>query len=375
MTLGEDSTMTITNQKSIKNNRILSGILTCIAVALAYAPIPGLNQKIIVVSGTEFAEPLQQIETQFEQKYPHINLELKFQGSQDIINNYIDQKNDFNPTVLIPTNAALLDELNQRWQSQNNTQAFYQQPTAIAKTFLVGIAWPERGKILFPNGKFSWQQLEKAMAAGSWQKIGGQQQWGSFDFVTTDPTRSNSGQITMNLWAKSKGNNNLNTPAVESLFSTVKRSVYLPPRSTDILLQEFIARGPNDADVATVYESIALYRWQQSGAAQNKPYQVYYLNPTVETVATAAVVRRDVNGATANAAGKFIDFLTQPEQQKVFVQYGFRPTHGNIDLLSVANSPWNQNIPGAQVNPQISTLPAPQPSVLGEIQKLWQRVQ
>ncbi|NEN88378.1 MAG: ABC transporter substrate-binding protein [Okeania sp. SIO3H1] len=367
--------MTITNQKSIKNRRIFSGILTCIAVALAYAPIPGLNQKIIVVSGTEFAEPLQQIETQFEQKYPQINLELKFQGSQDIINNYIDQKNDFNPTVLIPTNAELLDELNQRWQSQNNTQAFYQQPTAIAKTFLVGIAWPERGKILFPNGKFSWQQLEKAMAAGNWQKIGGKQQWGSFDFVTTDPTRSNSGQITMNLWAQSKGSNNLNTPTVESLFSTVKRSVYLPPRSTDILLQEFIARGPNDADVATVYESIALYRWQQSGAAQNKPYQVYYLNPTVETIATAAVVRRDVNGATANAAGKFVDFLTQPEQQKVFVQYGFRPTHGNIDLLSVTNSPWNQNIPGAQVNPQITTLPAPQPSVLGEIQKLWQRVQ
>jgi len=367
--------MTITNQKSLKNSRIFSGIITFVALALAYAPIPGLNQKIIVVSGSELAEPLQQLETKFEQKYPHINLELKFQGSQDIVNNYIDQKNDFNPTILIPANGKLLDELNQRWQTQNNTQAFYQQPTAIAKTFLVGIAWPERGKILFPNGKFDWQKLETAMTAGNWQKIGGKQQWGSFDFVTTDPTRSNSGQVTMNLWALSKGDKNLNTPAVESLFSQVKRSVYLPPRSTDILLQEFIARGPNDADVATVYESIALYRWQQSGASQNKPYQIYYLNPTVETVATAAIVRQNVNGATANAAGKFVDFLTQPEQQKVFVQYAFRPTHGNIDLLSVANSPWNQNIPGAQVNPQISTLPAPQPSVLAEIQRLWQRVQ
>ncbi|MGD1804436.1 substrate-binding domain-containing protein [Dapis sp. BLCC M126] len=131
----------------------------------------------------------------------------------------------------------------------------------------------------------------------------------------------------------------------------------------------------NDADVATVYESIALYRWQQSGSSQNKPYQVYYLNPTVETVARVVIVRQNVNGATANAAGKFVDFLTQPEQQKLFVQYGFRPTHGNIDLLSVANSPWNQNIPGAQVNPQVDTLPALQPSVLGEIQRLWQRVQ
>lgn len=368
--------MTSTSLQSKSQKRtIISAVIALAALTLAYAPIPGLNQTIIVVSGTELTEPLQQLETQFEQKYPNIKLELKFQGSQDIVNNYLDNKNDFNPTVLMPANSELLDELNQRWQTQNNSEAFYQQPIAIAKTFLVGIAWPERGKILFPNGKFSWQQLETAMEANNWQNIGGQSQWGSFDFVTTDPTRSNSGQVTMSLWAQSKGSNNFNTPAVESLFSTVKRSVYQPPRSTDVLLQEFIARGPNDADVATVYESIALYRWQQAGASQGKPYQIYYLNPTVETVATAAIVRRDVNQATASAASKFVDFLIQPEQQKVFVQYGFRPTKGNIDLLSVANSPWNQNIPGAQVQPQISILPAPEPSVLGEIQRLWQRVQ
>ncbi|NES05134.1 MAG: ABC transporter substrate-binding protein [Okeania sp. SIO2F4] len=123
--------MTTTNHKYLKNRRIFSGIITCTALALAYAPIPGLNQKIIVVSGTELAEPLQQLSTQFEQKYPNRNLELKFQGSQDIVNNYIDKKNDFNPTVLIPANGKLLEELNQRWQTQNNTQTFYQQPTAI----------------------------------------------------------------------------------------------------------------------------------------------------------------------------------------------------------------------------------------------------
>ncbi|WP_155994366.1 hypothetical protein [Trichodesmium erythraeum] len=47
----------------------------------------------------------------------------------------------------------------------------------------------------------------------------------------------------------------------------------------------------------------------------------------------------------------------------------------NIDLLSVANISWNQNIPGAQVNLQVYTVAAPQPSVLGEIKGLWQGVQ
>ena len=99
----------MTNHKDITNRRIFSGIITCLAFALAYVPIPGLSQKIIVVSGSELAEPLEELETKFEEKYPNINIELKFQGSQDMINNYIDKKNDFNPSLLIPANGELLD--------------------------------------------------------------------------------------------------------------------------------------------------------------------------------------------------------------------------------------------------------------------------
>jgi ABC-type molybdate transport system substrate-binding protein len=356
------------------NKIVISTLLALTAFALAYAPIPGLEKTVVVVSGTELAEPLKQLETQFEQQHPNINLELQFQGSQDIVNNYIDDKNDFKPTVVIPASTEFLDELNQRWQTQNNSEAFYDTPTAIAKTFLVGIAWPERGNILFPNGRFSWDKIEQAMQAKNWGEIGGQNNWGSFDFLMTDPTRSNSGQLTLDLWAKSKiGNNNLNNPSVESLFQTVKQSVYLPPRSTDILLQEFITRGPNDADVATVYESIALERWQQSAINQRQPYQIYYLNPTIETVATAAIVRRNNNANTAKAAREFIDFITQPEQQKVFVQFGFRPVQNNLDLTSIPGSPWSQNIPGVEINPAVTIQQSPNNTEIREIQRLWQR--
>jgi ABC-type sulfate transport system substrate-binding protein len=188
----------------------------------------------------------------------------------------------------------------------------------------------------------------------------------------TDPTRSNSGQITLNLWLESKGID-INNPQAESLFKTIKSAVYQPPRSTDVLLQEFIARGPNDADVATVYESIALYRWQQAGVSQGKPYQIYYLNPTVETVATAAIVHRDVGTSQAKAAKTFIDFLIQTPQQETFVQYGFRPIISGINLSSVSQSPWNQNIPGSQVDLSVKTFPAPNSNTVGEIQRLWNR--
>jgi ABC-type molybdate transport system substrate-binding protein len=350
--------------------------IAALSFGLAYAPIPLAKETVIVVTGTELAEPLQKIEAKFEQENPNINLELKLQGSQDIVNNFVDDKNDFKPTVLIPASAEFLDELQQRFIAQNKGEAFSETPRSIAKTLLVAIAWQERGKIIFPDNKFSWAKLEKAIQQGNWQKIGGKNDWGSFDLVITDPTRSNSGQIALNLWIKAKlgSDSNLENPKIESLFRTIKKSVYQPPRSTDILLQEFISRGANDADVGIVYESIALYRWQQAKANSDRSYQIYYLDPTVETTATAAIVKRDVSNSTVEAASKFIDFLALPEQQKIFIEYGFRSIDSSIELDSIPNSPWQQNVLGAEIDPSVKISAAPKTQTLAEIKKLWDRV-
>jgi ABC-type molybdate transport system substrate-binding protein len=367
--------------RSVSSMRSTLTSLAIIAVALglAYTPIPSLRRTIIVVAGTELQEPLQALEKNFEQQHPSTQIELKFQGSQDIVNRYIDDKNDFQPTILIPANGEILQELSNRWKSQNaGSDPFYEAPQPIAKTRLVAVSWSDRGKALFPDGRFRWDKVEQAMEAGNWGKVGGSPSWGSFDFATTDPTRSNSGQLTLSLWSQAKLGkvpdvNTLNTPPIQSLLGLVKRSVYQPPRSTDVLLQEFITRGPNDADVAIVYESVALYRWQQSSKNQPNPYQIYYLDPTVETVSTAAIARRNVDGGTADAAKEFLTFLTQPEQQAVFVQYGFRPTAASVDLKSSSNSPWRQGVPGAKINPPGQIIPTPNAQLLNEVVRVWQR--
>lgn len=370
----------INNRKAqLLQRTIISIVILVITLFLTYAPVPGLQQTLVVVSGTELEESLKQLEVKFEESNPNIKLELKFQGSQDMVNKFIDQKNDFAPTVLIPANGVILNELTNRWKALSGSDPFYETPRPIAKTMLVGIAWQERGKVLFPDGRFRWEAIEKAMQFGTWDKIGsGTTNWGSFDFVTTDPTRSNSGQLTLDLWAQSKlgttpNVTNLNNPILVSLFSLIKKSVYQPARSTDILLQEFIAKGANDADVATVYESIALHRSSQAVTNQGQPYQIYYLDPTIETVSTAAIIRRDVDDFKANAAKKFLDFLTQPQQQAIFAQYGFRPVNNTVDLKSIANSPWNQNIPGAKINPSVQTLQPPNAQIITEIQRTWER--
>lgn len=366
-----------------RNRRSLLMSLSIIAIALGatYAPVLGSQQRVVVVSGTELQEPLEQLEDQFEQAYPSIQLDLEFRGSQDIINDYIDDQTEIDPAILIPANGELLDELSDRWQVQYDSNPFYESPRPIVKTMLVGIAWPERGDVLFPTGEFDWSRLQTALEAGSWNAIGGSADWGSFDFAITDPTRSNSGQLTLSLWAQATlggdrlTSSKLNTSNLQSLIGLIKRSVYLPPPSTDILLQEFIARGPNEADIAMVYESIALYRWQQSAATQGQPYQIYYLDPTIETVSTAAIVRRNINAQTADAARQFLDFLTAEPQQAVFIRYGFRSVDASIDLQAVPESPWSQNIPGAEIDPAVRVAATPDRQTLSELIRLWQRAQ
>lgn len=357
----------------------LSLAIAAASLGLAYAPLGGSRQTITVVAGSELQEPLTLLEQSFERANPTIAVELKFQGSQDIVNRYADDKNDFEPTILMPANGELLNELAIRWEAQNGNPAFQASPQAIAKTQLVAIAWPERGNVLFPNGQFTWERLSEALEAKTWDKLGGKADWGSFDFVTTDPTRSNSGQLTLSLWAQAVTRSShlkashLNQAEVQRLFSTVKQSVYQPPRSTDILLQEFIVRGPNDADVATVYESVALHRWEQSTQGQREPYQIYYLNPTIETVATGAIVSRGVDRGETQAASKFLNYLTQPPQQEVFIQHGFRPIDPQSDVTQVANSPWQETIPGALAQPPSNAQPAPREQERQELIRTWQR--
>jgi len=358
---------------------VASSAIAIGSVALAYAPLPGVTQTLTVVSGSELQEPLAVLEQQFEAANPNIDLQVEIQGSQDMVNNYLDDRNDFTPTVLIPANGQLLDELAQRWITQYGDQPFYDEPQPVAKTMLVAVVWPARGQALFPNNQFQWPRLEEALTKGAWGELGGQAEWGSFDFVTTDPERSNSGQLTLSLWSQAKlgaqplSLANLNTPPVADLFGLVKQSVYLPPRSTDILLQEFITRGPNDADVAIVYESIALLRWEQAQQSQGQPYQIYYLNPTMETVSTAAIATRDVSNREAQAGRDFVDFLLAPEQQAVFVQHGFRPMNPDVAIADVPNSPWTQGIPGVEPQPAVQATAPPDRELVTEVIRLWQR--
>lgn len=116
-----------------QNRAIISSAIALLSLGLAYFPLPGVNQTIVVVSGSELEEPLAKIEPLFEAQNPNIDVQIKIQGSQDLVNNYIDDKNDFTPTVLIPASGEIIAELKQRWQGQNQTSPSLNLPNPLRK--------------------------------------------------------------------------------------------------------------------------------------------------------------------------------------------------------------------------------------------------
>jgi len=362
----------------LRRRTVLSLVFLTAGLLGGLAPLPGESRQLVVVAGTELQQALLALKPGFEQRYPGVRLVLYFRGSQALANDYLeDRYRDVKPTILIPANGEILTKLAEDWRAREQSDPFDGPPQPIARTFLVGIAWPQRGRVLFPQGRFDWGRVAQALRAGQWSVLGGPAQWGSFDFRMTDPLRSNSGQLTLSLWAgyvlgAPVTSTNLDAAPVQDLFRLIKRSVYQPPDSTDTLLEVFIAQGENEGDVAVVYESIALSRWSQAQRSRSQGYQVYYFSPTIETVSTAAIVRRYVSPGLARTAQQFLDYLRGVEAQQVLVQKGFRPVI-DLDVTTVAGSPWQQGIPGVEVKPQVQALPSPATAVLQEIQKQWQR--
>ena len=332
----------------ITRRRALSLGIAAAALALAVAPLPGLRRSLLVAVGSELEQPLQRLEPLFERRYPGIDLQWRVQGAQDMVTLNLEA-DPGRARVLIPSNQDQLKAFQAAQAGQGNGAPFTTTPRPIGRTLLVAVVWPDRAARLFPDGRFSWPRLRQAAAAGQWSALGGPAEWGSFDLRTTDPLRSNSGQLTLALWSGDRAD-----PAAVALL---KRAVYRPARSTDILLKEFISGGRNDGDVAMVYEAAALMRSSEAARRWPGGYRLLMPDPTIETVLAAAVLRGEAQGGAADGE-RFVAFLADPEAQAVFKELGFRAPDGR------GGSPEGQGV---------RRLSSPERPQIDELLRLWQQ--
>ena len=109
--------------------------------------------------------------------------------------------------------------------------------------------------------------------------------------------------------------------------TSLRRAVYRPARSTDILLQEFISGGPNEGDLAMVCEASALARQEEASRQRPGGYRLLFPDPTIETVLAAALLGGEAAGR-AEDGRRFVEFLLTPEAQSVLNRHGFRGPGG-----------------------------------------------
>ncbi|MEB3264946.1 MAG: substrate-binding domain-containing protein [Synechococcus sp.] len=331
----------------LNRRRLLSLGIAALALALAGAPLPGLRRPLLVVVGSELEEPLRQIEPLFEQRHGGIDLRWRVMGAQDMVNSSLDGGPE-RPRVLIPSNRDQLEVYARAVQARGAGEPFRGSPQPIARTLLVAVAWPERAARLFPEGRFSWDRLRQALAAGRWPALGGPPAWGSFDLRLTDPLRSNSGQLTLALWSRAEPG--------EAALALLKRAVYRPARSTDILLREFVSGGPNEGDVAMVYEAPALLRQPEAQRRWPGGYRLLFPDPTLETVLSAAVLRGEGQGSEDDGK-RFVAFLQSEQGRQVLQRHGFRDAAGQG---------------GSEAGDRVRRLPPPSPETLEELLRQWQ---
>ncbi|WP_216921647.1 substrate-binding domain-containing protein [Synechococcus sp. CCAP 1479/9] len=342
---------------TLTRRRLLSLLIAGASLALATAPLPGLRRPLVVAVGSELAGAMAELEPLFERRQGGIDLSWTVQGSQDMVNRAREEGPE-RPRVLIPANRDLLGQLATELGAQGGAPAFLQAPVPVARTLLVAVAWPERVQKLFPDGRFSWPLLRRAAAAGQWGDLGAPPSWGSFDLRSADPMRSNSGQLTLALWCQDRNAGGRRPAGVGGdCAAALRRAVYRPARSTDILLQEFISGGPNEGDLALVYEASALARQGEAGRLRPGGYVLLFPDPTIETVLAAAVLRGEAAGR-AEDGERFVAFLLSPEGQGVLTRLGFRGADGGG---------------GSPAARGVKHLPPPSPEQREELLRLWQQ--
>ena len=314
---------------------------------LATAPLPGLRRPLLVAVGSELEPVMAELEPSFERAHPGVDLRWQVLGSEDMLQRSLDPPAQ-RPRVLIPANRRHLEELAETLRVRGEGAGFVEDPRPIARTLLVAVVWPERAASLFPQGRFSIDRLRRAAAAGQWEKVGGTAEWGSFDLRATDPLRSNSGQLTLALWCRGQP-----PPACTA---ALRRALYRPARSTDILLREFISGGPNEGDVAMVYEASALARSRQAEQKRPGGYSLLVPDPTYETVLAAAIRRGRCEGSEADGR-RFVGFLLGEPGQGLLRRGGFRNPQGRG---------------GSPQGDRVKRMETPSRAELEELLRLWQ---
>ena len=328
-----------------------------------------------------------------------IQVVLRGLGSREISERIAaqDWRSDGQPTAVSPAAGIWVEALRTNWAARGNQGQVIDpaQATPLALTPLVLVAWEERARFLWPDGKnIVWTNLHDALADDrGWpavvQRAGfadtsaeaqRAQSWGTVKLGHTSPLISNSGTQLLLLMAyafhgKTSGLTVADLQNTEFIawMRDIERAVPKFGDSTSAFMDELVRFGPSQYDVVATYENLAIENIDS--ARRWGTLRVYYPPATMFSDHPYATLDGPwVAPEQRAAAQQFRDFLLSRQMQELALQFGFRPADPNVAISSSEpNNPFVKYAASGirtDVGGQVAT---PNGEVLNTLLAVWQR--
>jgi len=319
--------------------------------AVLVAADPG-TVEIHIAYGTEKQKWLEEATVEFA-KTPagrRIKVNLHGMGSVEGAQAVLDGPSPVPIHVWSPASSAYRDLFEQEWRARHKNKPIVMTDN-LALTPMVFVMWQDRRDAFIKKyAKVNFETIGQAMQEpGGWETIAAQPAWGRFKFGHTEPSRSNSGLLTLVLmayeFAGKERSLSLEDVAQQRFLDWLRsfeQAVARPggslTHSTGTLMREMVLRGPSQYDCLLVYENLAI-DYLVSARDRWGELHVDYPEPNMWNEHPYYIL--DVpwsNQAQRDAAADFLAFLMSEPIQRQALEHGFRP--GNPDVsIRFADSP------------------------------------
>jgi len=315
---------------------------------------------------------------EFMKKNKNIEINYIGLGTFEAVD-YITDDNDVD--AWLSADESAVDILRSEYSKSHKGKNIVLEASPIVTSPLVFVGWEERLKKL---GDIDIKILNNIVSGGkSWDELGGNPNWGFFNFSHTNPVDSNSGMQFISLLIYDYYNQNVipkkeltvediaNNKVMEYIKAFEKNTAKQIDGSGKFI-DTMVQYGPSKYDLGVIYEYYALANIKNAQGRWGK-LKVLYPNPTIWSNRPFIILNIQTSTSKKIAALKdFRDFLLSEDIQRKAMQEGYRPANTAIADLSYMEKEFGPFGFRKDISSAVST---PSIEVIESIRNLIKRVQ
>lgn len=292
---------------------------------------------------------------------------------------YITDDNDVD--AWLSADESAVDMLRSDYSKGHEGKNIILEASPIVTSPLVFVGWEER---LNKLGNIDIKMLNNIVSSGkSWKELGGDPNWGFFNFSHTNPVDSNSGMQFISLLIYDYYNQTGVTKKELKVEDITNNNVieYIKPFEKNTAKQvdgsgkfidTMIQFGPSKYDMGVIYEYYALANIKNAQGRWGR-LKVIYPNPTIWSNRPFIILnKQESHSQKLEALKNFRDFLLSEDIQKKAMQEGYRPANTAVKDISYMEKEFGQFGFRKDIT---SSIPTPSGEGIESIRNLIKRVQ